>query len=128
MEKELELPENSNSATTAFLGEVKKLQLLPQPLGLISVKNKEGDLKGEVRVRNKKLGKNYAICLSKSMKHLINTQTIDLPGNRLGHSGGEAILKNLSYGIRNINLDNNQIGPEALQTLVKWIEIQNTGC
>ena len=67
------MPENSNSATTAFLGEVKKLQLLPQPLGLISVKNKEGDLKGEVRVRNKKLGKNYAICLSKSMRHLINT-------------------------------------------------------
>jgi hypothetical protein len=56
------------------------------------------------------------------MRHLLNTQIVDLPGNRLGQKGGEAILSSLAYGIRNLNLDNNQIGPDALHTLVKWIE------
>jgi hypothetical protein len=65
----LELPENSNSATTAYLSEVKKQKLLPQPLGLIQNKGKDGEL----RANNKKIGKNYALCLSKSMRHLLNT-------------------------------------------------------
>jgi hypothetical protein len=46
----------------------------------------------------------------------------------LGKLGGEAILSNLSAGIKYINLDNNQIGPEAMVNLVKWIDYQNTGC
>ena len=57
-----------------------------------------------------KMGKNYAVALSSSMKYLSNTQVVELPGNRFGQKGGEAILGSLVDRVRNINLDNNKIG------------------
>jgi hypothetical protein len=65
------LPENSKSATTAYLAELRKMPILPQPLGLISDKGKGKH--NEVIAFNKNLGKNYALCLSKSMRTLTNT-------------------------------------------------------
>ncbi len=75
-----------------------------------------------------KMGNSYAIALSSSMKHLSNTQVIELPGNRLGKKGGELILANLADRVRNINLDNNKIGSEGLGHLVKWIDNLNVRC
>ena len=74
------------------------------------------------------MGNNYAVALSSSMKHLSNTQVIDLPGNRFGKKGGEAILSSLVDRVRNINLDNNKIGSEGLSNLVKWIDNLNVRC
>jgi hypothetical protein len=69
-----------------------------------------------------KIGKTYALALSNSMKHLQNTKVVDLPGNRLGKKGGAAILESLVDKVRVINLSNNNIGADGLQSLVKWID------
>lgn len=74
------------------------------------------------------MGNTYALALSNSMKHLSNTQVIDLPGNRFGKKGGEAILSSLVDRVKNINLNNNKIGPEGLTHLLKWIDNLNTRC
>ena len=75
-----------------------------------------------------KMGNSYALALSSSMKHLSNTQVIELPGNRLGKKGGEFILANMADRVRNINLDNNRIGPEGLGHLVRWVDNLNVRC
>lgn len=80
--------------------------MLPSPLGLIKREGAEG----QIKANNLKIGNNYAVALSSSMKHLSNTLVIDMPGNRLGAKGGGAILGSLSDRVRNINLDNNKIG------------------
>jgi hypothetical protein len=48
------------------------------------------------------------------MKFLSNTEAVELPGNRLGKIGGQAILSSLVEKVRIINLDNNKIGEEGL--------------
>lgn len=45
-----------------------------------------------------------------------------MPGNRMGDKGSAAILSNLVDRIRQINLDNNQIGIEGIENLSKWID------
>lgn len=100
---------------------IRSLKVLPSPLGLIHHQNNEGTIKGI----NLKMGHNYAIALSSSMKYFSNTQVIDLPGNRLGDKGASAILGNLVDRVRTINLDNNKIGQEGLANLVKWINHMN---
>jgi Leucine-rich repeat (LRR) protein len=75
-----------------------------------------------------KMGNNYALALSSSMKHLTNTQVLELPGNRLGKKGGVAIIGSLSDRIRNINLDNNKIGTDGIASLVGWIDHLNVRC
>lgn len=74
------------------------------------------------------MGNTYALALSSSMKHLSNTQTVDLQGNRLGKKGGELILSSLVDRVKNINLDNNKIGTEGLGNLVRWIDKLNQQC
>lgn len=93
-------------------------------MGLMQHKGNEGHIKA----RNLKIGKNYALALSSSMKHLSNTESIDLPGNRLGKCGGTAILTSLADKLKSINLDNNKIGSEGLQNLVNWIDTISTRC
>jgi hypothetical protein len=75
-----------------------------------------------------KMGGNYALALSSSMKYMSNTQVVDLPGNRFGKKGGEAILGSLVDRVRNLNLDNNRIGSEGMVNLVKWIDTLNVRC
>lgn len=75
-----------------------------------------------------KMGGVYAQALSSSMKHLSNTQVVDLPGNRFGRKGGEAILSSLVDRVRTINLDNNKIGSEGMINLVKWVDNLNVRC
>lgn len=53
---------------------------------------------------------------------------MELPGNRLGKTGGAAILSNLVDRVKTINLDNNKIGNEGLQNLVKWVDTMGTRC
>ena len=72
-----------------------------------------------------KIGNNYAVALSSSMKHLSNTLVIDMPGNRLGPKGGAAILGSLSDRVRNINLDNNKIGMKGIMNFVNWVDHLN---
>lgn len=74
------------------------------------------------------MGSNYAEALSSSMKYMTNTQVVDLPGNRFGKRGGEAILGSLVDRVRNINLDNNKIGSESMGSLVRWIDNLNVRC
>lgn len=62
------------------------------------------------------------------MKYLAETKVVDLQGNRLGKKGGAAILSNLVEKVKTINLDNNNIGPEGLQSLVKWIDNTANRC
>lgn len=62
------------------------------------------------------------------MRHMSNTQVVDLQGNRFGKRGGEAILGSLVDRVRNINLDNNKIGSESMGNLVKWIDTLNVRC
>jgi len=56
------------------------------------------------------------------MKHLENTNSIELPGNRLGKKGGAAILNSLVEKVRNIDLSSNHIGNEGLLSLTRWID------
>lgn len=74
------------------------------------------------------MGKNYALALSSSMKYMSNTQVINLPGNRLGKKGGDAILSSLVDRVRTINLDNNNIGSDGMVNLVKWIDNLHARC
>jgi hypothetical protein len=74
------------------------------------------------------MGKNYAVALSSSMKYMSNTQVVELPGNRFGKKGGEAILSSLVDRVRNINLDNNNIGAGGLTNLVTWIDNLGQRC
>ena len=53
------------------------------------------------------MGTDYALALSRSMKHLRDTTTIEVPGNRLGKVGGAAIIDSLPENIQHINLSNN---------------------
>jgi len=54
--------------------------MLPSPLGLIKWEGTDG----QIKANNLKIGNNYAVALSSSMKHLSNTIVVDMPGNRLG--------------------------------------------
>lgn len=81
-----------------------------------------------IRARNLKLGGSYALALSTSMKHLPNTQTVELPGNRLGKDGGTVILSSLVDRVKTINLDHNKIGNEGMQSLITWIDTLGTRC
>lgn len=111
LEKEKEHAEEGYSATTAYISQVHSLKVLPSPLlGLMQHRGSDN----AIRAKNMKLGKSYALALSNSMKHLSNTQSIELPGNRLGSVGGAAILSNLVDRVRTINLDHNKIGNEGL--------------
>lgn len=67
------------------------MKLLPTRAGFMSLNGKEG----EINANNLKLGKNYAVAIAKSMRHMVNTQSVIMPGNRLGRKGGEAILSSL---------------------------------
>jgi hypothetical protein len=67
------------------------------------------------------MGKNFALALSSSMKYMSNTQVVELPGNRFGKKGGEAILGSLVDRVRQINL-------EGLTNLVHWIDNLNIRC
>ena len=51
--------------------------------------------KNTISARDRKLGKGYGLALSQSMKHLRDTQKIDLAGNALGGRAGGAILENM---------------------------------
>ncbi len=62
------------------------------------------------------------------MKLLENTNSIELPGNRLGKKGGAAILDSLSDKVRNIDISNNKIGNAGLSNLVSWIEHMGSRC
>jgi len=68
------------------------------------------------------LGRNYAVALSKSMRNLPNTRSLELPGNRLGHKGGEAIFSSLGEKVRAINVDHNKIGSKSTLALTRWID------
>ena len=128
LDKELETDDNGYSASTAYLSKVRSLKMLPSPLGLIHNKDMSGNLKEQIQVDNLKLGTNYGLALSSSMKHLASTQVLYMPGNRLGQKGGGAILGSLSERMRNINLDNNQIGHDGLAHLITWIDHMNIRC
>lgn len=65
-EKEATPNKVSTSATSAYLSEIKNLKLIPSPSGLISSKG----IEGELNAKNLKLGKNYAVAISKSMRLL----------------------------------------------------------
>jgi hypothetical protein len=102
------------------------MKLLPSPLGLMQPKHKAKE--NTIKADNLKMGNNYAMALSNSMKHMSNTQVVELPGNRFGKKGGEAILGSLVDRVRNINLDNNNIGNQGLNNLVHWIDNLNIRC
>ena len=122
----MESDPNGYSASTAYLSTIKSLNVLPSTLGLISPKHKAQE--GTIRASNMKMGSTLALALSSSMKHLSNTQVVDLPGNRFGKKGGEAILSSLVDRVRNINLDNNKIGPDGMVHLVRWVDNLNQRC
>jgi Ran GTPase-activating protein (RanGAP) involved in mRNA processing and transport len=47
---------------------------------------------------------------------------VDIPGNRLGKQGGDAVLDSLNEKVRYLNLANNNIGSESMFKLVNWID------
>lgn len=65
-DKQHQSEEDSKSATSAYLTEISNMKLLPTPSGLISSKG----IEGELNARNLKLGKHYALAISKSMRHM----------------------------------------------------------
>ena len=116
--KELEHGPQGYSASTAYLTHCNSFQMLPSPVGLVQRVGPTNTLKA----KNMKMGTNYALALSKSMKHLNGTTSIELPGNRLGKVGGAAILDSLSEQVRNINLSSNKIGLPGVENLARFIE------
>lgn len=73
----MELDPEGYSASTAYLSKIKSLKVLPSPLGLMqSYPNKSKE--SAIKASNMKMGNTYALALSSSMKHLSNTQTVDL--------------------------------------------------
>lgn len=75
------------------------MKLLPSPLGLMQKGDKAKE-NNTIKANNLKMGKNYALALSSSMKYMSNTQVVELPGNRFGKKGGEAILGSLVDRVR----------------------------
>ena len=106
MYKELEHGLEGYSASTAYMSHCNSVGMVPSPVGLVS----KNGLNNSVKAKNLKMGSEYGMALSKSMKHLGNTTTIELPGNRLGKVGGNAIICSLPENIRILNLANNKIG------------------
>ena len=72
--KEREEATDGYSASTAFLSKCHDMKLVPKPVGLL---NHRGPV-NSVLASNKKLGQQYALALSKSMKHLHQTTNISL--------------------------------------------------
>lgn len=68
------------------------------------------------------------MALSKSMKHLRDTQSIDLPGNALGGKASAAILESMQEKVRYLNMANNAMGPSACNKLVEWIDNNSVNC
>jgi hypothetical protein len=92
IDKEVQEHPEGSTATMAYLASIKSMRVLPVPLGLINHKGSDG----VVKANNLRMGETYGLAVSKSMKHLPNTHTIEMPGNRLGENGGAAILEKLS--------------------------------
>jgi hypothetical protein len=69
-DKELELGNGKGySPSTAYLNKVMSLKIIPSTMGLLQHKGEHN----VIRADNMKIGKNYALALSSSMKFLVNT-------------------------------------------------------
>jgi len=57
-----------------------------------------------IKAVGQNMGTSYGLALSKSMKHLHNTEKVILPSNRFGSKAGGKIMKNLAIGLKELDL------------------------
>jgi hypothetical protein len=64
------------------------------------------------------MGDSYALALGESMRHMEpNIEKLNISSNRLSEKGTCAVLQHLNKSLKSLDLSNNNIGLQSIQTL-----------
>ncbi|CDW85718.1 UNKNOWN [Stylonychia lemnae] len=106
IDKSLERRKHKRQAPLAYLKQCEDLRLIPQTMGIVS-------LKGNNEVMNLKsfrVGNKYAQSIGKGLQLSQGITKVNLAQNRLSPTGGLKILKGINYKIQELDLSNNTLG------------------
>ena len=107
------------SPNVAYIAELERNRLYPQPLGIVRRKGKES----EVDLHLYSMGDSYATALSEGLKKVKSVERLNLKSNRLSQSGSQKILETIRPNvIKEINLAENRMGGTPVRLLITLLE------
>ena len=108
----------------AFIKSTKDQKIIPNPLGLVK---RYGDDR-ILGINNHKVGDNYMLALSNSLRYSSHLTSLEFSGNRLSSLGVSKLFtalndnKNLAYKLRTIDLSENHIGKNEIENLIRFLQ------